>query len=154
MKKSVKEFSKEFDWLGYCTSCNIDCCHNMNSSIPEKECTRQDTGEHYRIVDHQNTPTGEPDISESYDNRPLECRLFPFDIKEIDQKLVWIVHDRCHATPKLDYGKFINFFEGHFSRTIPLDQIQKYVEHNKVHRFGKYESDDFKVLKEVNWPNR
>jgi hypothetical protein len=146
----------EFDWLGYCTSCNVDCCHNTDPSIPKNECIKPGIENKYIKPDDTyflNRPADDKSkTSESNDYRPLECRLFPFDIKEIDTKLVWIVQDRCHATPKLDYGKSIKFIEGYFSRTIPLDLIQKYVENNKLTKLEKYEANNFKILGEVNWP--
>lgn len=164
MKTNRNIKASEFDWLGYCTSCNIDCCHNIDPTIPKNECTKQkkknnqiyfndayilnNTSDNNPIINPQNKNQLE---TIEYDNRLLECRLFPFDIKNIDKKLVWILQDQCRATPKLDYGKFIRFFEGHFSRTIPLEHIRHYVEYNRLNIPEKYETNNFKVLREINW---
>jgi len=130
---------KEFNWLGYCISCNTACCHNENKSIPENECIRPG-------VDFGIEQVGS-NIQQDY--RPLECRLFPFDVKEIDEKLVWVMWNNCHATPKLDYEKSIDFLERQFSRTIPLEQIKKYVMHQKLNGLEKPVTEEFVVIREV-----
>lgn len=147
----------EFDWLKYCTSCNSDCCHNTNKLILENECTRSEIEKGY--IDFNGTCAlknpldTNSEIRESYNNRPLECRLFPFDVKEINEKLVWVMWNRCHATPKLQYEKFIDFFERSFSRAISWDQIKQYVEQTKLTNPEKYKVNNFIVIREVNWPN-
>ena len=142
---SVKEFlMKEFDWLGYCISCNTGCCHNEDKTIPENDCIRQLT---------EGTSTEEMNIN-SYDRRPLECRLFPFDIKEINEKMFWIKWDQCNATPELNYENFMDFFERQFSRKLSIDYIKQYVENNKTIKPEKYSKDNFIIIREVNWPDK
>jgi hypothetical protein len=137
---------KEFNWLGYCVSCNAACCHNEDKSIPENECIRPEVESGIERIS-SDTYKG---LQQDY--RPLECRLFPFDIKEIDEKLTWVMWNNCHATPKLDYEKFIGYFEGHFSRTIPLDKIRQYVVQQKLSGLEKFSTEKFVVIREVNWP--
>lgn len=131
MKKST-----EFNWLGYCTSCNIECCHNTDKDIPENKCTKPGV----EIMDVH-----------SYDHRPLECRLFPFDVKEVDEKLTWIMWNKCHVTPKLDYESFMNFFERQFSKKVSLEHIKQYVEHTKINNPRKYSTNNYTIIREVNW---
>jgi hypothetical protein len=146
--KRILNSMKEFDWLAQCTSCNIECCHNIDKNIPENECSRQEyeKGSTVRQIDiHQEN------INQDY--RPLECRLFPFDVKEINEKLTWIKWNNCHTTPELNYGKFIDFFERKFSRELSLDQIQQYVEQRKIIGPDKYSTNKYTVIRELKWPN-
>jgi hypothetical protein len=149
---SRKIYANEFNWLGYCTSCNIDCCHNTNKSIPEYECIKSGI-EKYHMTDDVNAPATKliDRLENTYDNRPLECQIFPFDIMESDGRLEWIRWNKCHATPKLHYEKFMDFFERQFSKRWSLEQIQKYVEQNKLINPKKYLSNDFERIREVKW---
>jgi hypothetical protein len=151
---------KEFNWLGDCTSCNIYCCHNTDKNIPQNQCIRPDAEKRYATSGNtlppgdsiNNISMNKPDIKESYDYRPLECRLFPFDVKEIDGKLVWVKWNNCHATPKLDYEKFMGFFEKKFSRELSLDDIKKYVLSQKSKTPETLSQKEFIIIKEINWP--
>lgn len=151
---------REFNWLGGCTSCNTNCCHNENKFIPENECSRPEIkelglgyeGKHDMIKKSGMQLEVKSRIRELPDYRPLECRLFPFDVKEIDDKLVWVMYNNCHATPKLNYEKFIDFFEKKFSREIPLDYIKRYVTYHNSNNSKKLSTHKYIVLKEVNWP--
>jgi len=142
----VKESVKEFDWLRGCTSCNTYCCHNTNKFIKETECIRPDRQTSY-------TSSGHEPINGTYDNRPLECRLFPFDIKDIEGKIMWVKWNSCHVTPRLDYEKFISFFERKFSREMSLEQIQSYIANQKTNGMEHPITKEYIILKEVNWPS-
>ncbi|MGV8172389.1 MAG: hypothetical protein ACP5OA_06885 [Candidatus Woesearchaeota archaeon] len=156
---------KEFDWLGSCTSCNKGCCHNTDKFIRENECNKPEAKTFYETLRQTNNLTNNSTnnvidntgktsvIQEQYDNRPLECRLFPFDIKEIEGKLVWVKWNGCHASPKLDYEKFINFFERKFSREIPLGHIKQYVENQKSKTIENPLEKGYIIIKEMNWPS-
>jgi hypothetical protein len=140
---------KEFDWLEGCTSCNKDCCHNEDKFIQKDECNRYKT---VHIPEYLQKMHEQYDTS---DKRPLECRLFPFDVKDIDGKMTWVMWNNCHVNPKLDYQKFINFFERKFSREVSLDNIKQYVEHRKSEERAKPEKplrEGYIVIREVNWP--
>jgi len=146
---------KEFDWLGYCVSCNTACCHNEDKSIPENECSRIELNDlivkrsklYYPVY----TQAHSSEMNDLPDYRPLECRLFPFDITEIDEKLMWLVWSNCPATPKLDYEKALGFMERKFSRRLPLEHIIQYITDQKLNESGKMTSDGFKIIREVNW---
>jgi hypothetical protein len=131
---------KEFNWLGECTLCNIDCCHNTDKYIPENECIKPIDERRYI------------GSLESNDHRPLECRLFPFDIKEIDEKTYWIRWNGCHSDLKLDYEKHMDFFERAFFRTLSSEHIQKYASSPKLNDSTKHIANNYKVIREVNWP--
>jgi hypothetical protein len=128
---------KEFDWLGYCTSCNVECCHNTDKTIPENDCIK---------------PGVEKSDTNSYDRRPLECRLFPFDVKEIYEKLTWVMWNNCHATPRLNYENFMNFFEKNFSRTTSLEDIKSYVTRRKLDESRKSPTGRYIIIREISWP--
>lgn len=157
---------REFDWLNGCVSCNHGCCHNADKYIPPNECAR--TGRTKGIdgvagmgeieqVDIQ------ADI-ETYDRRPLECRLFPFDIRYLDGKAMWIIKNHCNETTRLDYEKFIGFFERKFFREIPAEQIMQYVKEQETFGQKNYSMDDpatigrmnigYIPIREVRWPSQ
>jgi hypothetical protein len=151
--------SSEFDWLGYCTSCNVECCHNVDPSIPKNECTKPGIEKHYMSNTNTNSLTDKVETNSTinvsndntYDNRPIECQIFPFAIRDVDGKLEWMRHNICHATPALDYGKQIDFFERQFSKTLSLEHIKQYVEQEKLHNPEKYSSNNFTRIREVRW---
>ncbi len=170
MKKDVRETVKEFDWLEGCVSCNKECCHNTYKFMPANECARPMMDRGYVLSDGKNIYASEISIehrmmNDSVNNtssirnivtddyRPLECRLFPFDVKDIEGKLVWIKWNDCHATPKLDYEKFIGFFERKFSRELSLDQIRHYVTYKQAKESENSLTREFMVIREINWPS-
>jgi hypothetical protein len=130
---------KEFNWLGECTLCNIDCCHNTDKSVPENECIRPIDEKRYI------------GSTESSDYRPLECRLFPFDIKEIGEKLYWIRWNQCHADLKLNYEQHMDFFERAFFRALSPEHIQTYASNPKLNDSKKPITNNYKVIREINW---
>jgi hypothetical protein len=79
----------EFDWLEYCTSCNHECCHNTNPPVPKNECIKPGIENNYTsnmrtnvLTDKVGTDSGtNTEIAEThsdtYDNRPLGCQIFP-----------------------------------------------------------------------------
>lgn len=164
MKKDVRETIKEFDWLEGCVSCNVGCCHNTDKSIPANECIRPMIERGYVLSDGKNIYASELSDRKMTDNppgirnirtddyRPLECRLFPFDVKEIEGKLVWIRWNNCHATPKLDYENFMGFFERKFFRELSLDHIRQYVTYQKLKEPERFPDREFMVIREINWP--
>jgi hypothetical protein len=134
--------ANEFDWLEYCTACNTDCCHNVDSSIPKYECKKPGI----------EIPTAIKNIEDNIkDYRPFECQIFPFDVMELDGKLEWVKQNNCYATPKLNYEKFIGYFEKKFFSKWPKQDIEKYVREDKLNNPQKYLSDNFTRIREVSW---
>ncbi|MGV8141712.1 MAG: hypothetical protein ACP5NW_04710 [Candidatus Woesearchaeota archaeon] len=156
---------REFNWFGDCTSCNTDCCHNTNKFISEYECIKPEAKDFYNpvrsnisdnnsniIPENASDPQLSQNTSKPQDNRPLECRLFPFDVKDIDGKIYWVKWNTCHATPKLDYEKFMNFFERKFSREMSFDNIKRYAEHQKISDTKGHPEKEYSIIREINWP--
>ncbi len=165
MKKDVRESVKEFDWLEGCVSCNKECCHNKYKFMPANECAKPMIERGYVLSDGKNIYASELSVDQGVvnnpssirnvgtdDYRPLECRLFPFDVKDIEGKLVWIRWNNCHATPKLDYENFMGFFERKFSRELSLDQIKQYVAYKRSKDSEIPQTREFMVIREINWP--
>ncbi|MCK9596012.1 YkgJ family cysteine cluster protein [Candidatus Pacearchaeota archaeon] len=87
-----------------------------------------------------------------YDDRPFECRIFPFDIQEIDGKFLWVIWTNCPASSKVDCAKMIDYFENTFSKKWPKEYITEYVNYHKLNQPIKYSKNTFKIIREVNWP--
>ena len=146
--------TKEFDWLGGCVTCNMDCCHNTDKFLPEYDCSHPTKKKIYSYSNNH----GNTSLDGTYDHRPLECRLFPFDIRDIDGKIMWIKWDDCHASPRLNYENFMDFFEKKFSKEISAEDIKSYIAYRKNSheqpKTGGYEGHEgYSVIREVNWPN-
>ena len=167
--KTISLRNTEFDWLGYCISCNIDCCHNKDASIPPNECAKPGIEKAYIKDDDSKVlierlaittatniesriETGKTNLT-PYDNRPLECQIFPFDVMDIDGRLEWVKRNNCHAETTLSYEKFINFFEKQFAKKWQLEQIKQYVENDKLNNPNKYTSNNYTRIREINWPS-
>ena len=152
--------NSEFDWLGYCTSCNVECCHNIDPSIPKYECTKPGMEKNYMtninkdaLIDKMETTSKISKLGASNDDindyRPIGCQIFPFDVMDLDGRLEWVKRNHCHATPALNYEKFIDFFERQFYRKWSLDKIKQYVEQDKLNNPEKYTSNNFKRIREL-----
>jgi hypothetical protein len=124
--------------------------------VPENECNRPE--KKYPYTTKYDTQTNKRDVAktfsihESYDNRPLECRLFPFDVKKIEDKLTWVKWNGCHATPKLDYENFIGFFERKFFREFTLEQIRQYAESQESSGKDTVLKKGYSLIRELKWP--
>jgi len=140
----------------------MDCCHNEGNIVPDNECTRPIPEELKIKYDSSNSHTNNISntrithiakfpLFEAIDYRPLECRLFPFDVKEIDGKLMWIKKNSCHESQQLHYEKHIDFFERKFSREVPLSYVKKYVAHNKLKEILKPLTEEHQIIREVIW---
>ena len=141
-----------FDFLKFCTLCKFWCCREEKPYASKEELKKLGV----------DTITTNLDGScmflknkkcEIYPNRPFECRIFPFDIHEIDGKLVWVCWETCHAYPFLNIEEFINFFEKEFPKKWSIEYLWNYLKHHENNEPLKYSKLSFKVIREVKWSN-
>lgn len=143
---------KEFNWLDFCIPCGSWCCHNENPFASENELLQLHVTKINTKEDGSCVFLNKSGRCEVYANRPLECRIFPFDVQEMNGTLFWVVWDVCPATPQLDYNKMIEFFETDLSKQWTLGYIKDYVAYHRLNQPEKYSKRSFRIIKELNWP--
>ena len=88
-----------------------------------------------------------------YDDRPFECRIFPYDITRIGGKLQWIVWEVCPLQALLDHEKYLDDMEVQLSRRWPMDYIENYVRYHEQNQPEKYSRERYKIIRELRWPS-
>lgn len=142
---------KEFNWLDFCTSCKSWCCHNENPFASKNELNLLEVTKISTKRDSSCTFLNKSCECNVYMNRPFECRIFPFDIQEINGNLFWVVWNICPATAKLNFEKMLDLFEREFTKIWTYDYIRKYVTYHKSNQPEKYSINKFKIIRELNW---
>jgi len=140
---------KEIRWLDFCNPCKSWCCHNENPFASKSELDKLKVEKIITKKDGSCIFLDDSGKCGSYQDRPIECRIFPMDIQKINGKLVWVVWDRCPATRELDCDKMVDLFEKTFSREFAEGYIRKYVEYHKSNQPEKYSDIGFRVIREV-----
>ena len=84
----------------------------------------------------------------AYDKRPLECKIFPFDIEEIGKNLKWIVWEFCPASPFLNTLESLDYFENELLLHYSLQYLYDYVDYHR-NAEPNYAGISFKVLRNV-----
>lgn len=59
-----------------------------------------------------------------YNRRPFNCKMFPFDIKKIDNKFYWIVWDFCYVPNSIE--KYLKKLEKDLKK-IDREEITIYI---------------------------
>jgi Fe-S-cluster containining protein len=137
------------NWLDFCIPCKNWCCNNEAPYADHNELNK------LKIEKIKNNGDGSCyflDIKGTcncYDKRPLECRLFPFDIKEMDNKLFWIVWDVCKATSELNCKESVEILEESILKIWDMDYIKNYVAYHNLNEPRKYQENGFRVIKQI-----
>lgn len=86
-----------------------------------------------------------------YESRPIDCRLYPFDIMNIDNSYHWIVYT-CNAksdwTWTENYLKILEKDEG-FDEL--MNNIDLFSEHTKMILPTESEKTPYEILRKINW---
>lgn len=83
-----------------------------------------------------------------YNMRPVDCRLFPFDIRErADGKLVWVVYTKL--CPKaFDYSKYFEAAKILLSKLVPnVDEVRRFARHGRAKMYSQdaLEIEEFSI---------
>ena len=82
-----------------------------------------------------------------YQKRPLNCKMFPIDIKRINDKLYWINLDFCKIPENIESN--LNKFENALLK-IPRKELDLYVDYsNQTKELRKIE---YQIIREVSMP--
>lgn len=133
---------KEYDYFQHCQPC-LTCCKNENLYLSTEE--KVVYGDRSEGVNCKHLlDDGKCNI---HDKRPMECRIYPFDLKKIDGKIKWLVWESCPATSSMEpefYNQEIEKYEGQ----INLKWVLDYISHHEQNEPKKYSDMNYKVLKE------
>jgi len=142
----------KFNWLDFCIPCNSGCCHNENPFASDIELKKLNVKKINQKEDGSCIFQNKSGNCTVYEERPFECRIFPLDIMEINNKLYWVIWDICSATEGINYNNILENIETNFPKKWSLKYIQDYTEYHKLNQPIKYSKATFKIIKELKWP--
>ncbi len=148
---------KEFDWIKFCIPCGGLCCRGENLYFSEEDLKKiqQKYGLKFEKGEKHRCPfLDEGGRCKIYDERPFECKIFPFDIEWVNKKLKWIIWEVCPAHNEIDIYAFIEYFERELSKDYSLKYIGEYGKHHEVNELAKYKHYKYKVLSDFQWQDR
>lgn len=137
-----------------CLSCKANCCkldvaHPLFVTQEEIECIKIFHPEKFESF-NKSCPCSclsENGLCDIQENKPVDCRLFPFDVIEDNGKFLWIVREIDCLILK-DERKFEEYMQDFEERIIPsfCIHLEKYAEFRADELAGKY---GFRILREV-----
>jgi Fe-S-cluster containining protein len=138
---------KEIDFVEHCRSCKAWCCYGEYPFTSEAEAKRlgveaigQDPdGSCSFLVDG---------LCNVYDRRPLECRMFPFDLKRIDGKIRWIKWTVCPAH-KLVGKKELLALITKTKKQLTRSYVEEYLGYRNAEEPKKYDDMGFEIMKDL-----
>ena len=84
-----------------------------------------------------------------YENRPFECRMFPFDIYKIDGKFHWVVYS-CNSESDWNWSEdYLTMLENDKSFPDILDNISYFADTVQMDALEKEQKISYTVLREV-----
>ena len=141
----------DFDWLTHCLPCKAWCCKSENPYASSDELIKLNVSRIFQKSDGLCAFLTD-DKCVNYSNRPFECRIFPFDIQEISDNLMWVLWNVCPAKEFLNYEEVMSYFEKSLNSKQSIDYVKSYVEYHKLNQPAKYDNIDFDVLRKVASP--
>lgn len=133
-----------FNYFTHCQPC-LECCANENLYLDEDDklrfnATMFSTGKCQNLADD-----GRCTI---HDVRPVECRLYPLDVKRIDGVLTWLVWESCPASGHMPQGFVEREVQKH-EAALSKTWIESYVAHHEKNEPAKYASMKARVIRPV-----
>lgn len=134
-----------FNYFGHCQPC-LACCEGENLYLDDAERARIDapsfsSGKCQNLADDGRCKV--------HEHRPNECRLYPLDIKRVDEVVSWLLWKPCPSAENMP----ASFVEQEMSRheaTLTKAWVDGYVSHHEVNEPKKYASMFATVLRTVN----
>lgn len=137
-----------FNFLDYCIPCGAWCCKGEAPYSSQEELTRLKVKKIGQKADGSCQFLNGNQCIE-YESRPLECRLFPFDIKEIEGALTWILWLNCPAQSLLEANEHLTRFEQDILQPHGIQYLKDYVAYHLINEPPKYTTLTFKKLRKV-----
>lgn len=86
-----------------------------------------------------------------YDSRPMDCRLYPFDILMINDSYYWIVYT-CNEDSNWTWSEtFLQAFENYDGFDDLMENLELFSEHTTMVLPTESKKTPYKVLRKVNW---
>jgi len=129
-----------------CLSCDDKCCKWDFSSplfvTPEEKKKLIGINTHHPCLFYQN------ELCSIHEDRPFDCRLFPFDIIKDNNKFYWMVWKLNCPISNKNREEFESFLQQHEKEIIPA--FKKYVEEYSEFRFKELSSEHkYEILREI-----
>jgi len=140
---------KEINWQELCKKCKNWCCKNENPFASTKELEKLKVEKITIKKDGTCVFLDKTGKCIEYENRPFECRIFPFDILEIDGKLMWVLWENCPGAGKLESKKSVEELEKELLKNYSLDYIKEYVKFHEKNQPEKYSEHKYRIIKEI-----
>jgi len=139
-----------FNFLDYCNPCGAWCCKGEAPYASKEELTLLNVKKIGQRADGSCQFLKRNQCTE-YQLRPLECRLFPFDIKEIEGALTWILWLNCPANAVMEVDENLTRFEQDILVSWSIQYIKDYVAYHRINEPPKYAELPFTKIRSVNF---
>lgn len=123
---------------------------NENIFATSEELSKLNVGEIHRMS-NGNCMFLQNGACTTYKNRPIECRLYPFDILLVDNEYTWVLWNiACsdHYT-KDEMLEVVKNFESYVLHDVRFDYVKQYVSHHSIMQPEKYNSYEKIIIRKV-----
>ena len=178
----LKNDSDTYSYKSLCSSCTTPCCTEAMSPIvfPEELIKIRNSvnkpiddftdeiilsGKTFHILKEKKDSTecvfldSDTKLCTIYENRPFDCRLFPFDINKIDGKFMWVLFT-CNGQKESDWSwtkKNLLNFESDEGFPYIMDNLENFGNNKTIHRHPSNKiltKTPFVVLREIRIPSK
>ena len=89
-----------------------------------------------------------------YESRPIDCRLYPFDILLVENSYHWIVYS-CNKNADWTWSEtYLQALEMDVGFDDLMNNIELFTEHTNMILPTELEKTPYDILRKVNWKNR
>lgn len=132
-----------------CLNCKVNCCLQKDVAFPlflMKEERERVKGINKKFPCKFLNKNKLCDI---HKDRPIDCRLYPFDILKINSRFHWVIWDTICPISKAKSAKlFEPFLKQHEKKLMP--KFRKYMEEYSEHKINKFiQNYKLTILREV-----
>lgn len=140
----MKKLPIVFDYLPYCKPC-LACCKNENLYLSESE--KMVYGQKVNTENcHHLLEDGRCNI---HANRPVECQIYPLDLKRLNGIITWILWNSCPATTSM-IEDYISQQVSEYETKLTPEWVCEYVLHHETNEPEKYASMSYQIIKPYN----
>lgn len=96
---------------------------------------------------------GDADGCKIYESRPIDCRLYPFDILLVEYSYHWIVYS-CNKNADWTWSEtYLQALEMDDGFDDLMNNIDLFTEHTNMVLPTELEKTPYEILRKVNWKN-
>jgi Fe-S-cluster containining protein len=136
----------------HCKPCGAWCCHGEAPFVDSTESARLGRS---RLTQQESGACEflENGMCRVYALRPFECRIFPFDVLNIEGSLTWVLWEACPAHGLLDPEEYLEHLEHDLVASLPDGYLESYVAYHRTNQPEKYSAATFIKLRPVRVPS-